>query len=83
MAIRLPEREGKPDSITGFYPIGFDDNFLGSASENSMAASPAGRHQHDLVIKLPVVTADGQRMAQEQLHVSIHTVVDSVHHQVA
>ncbi|STW12282.1 Uncharacterised protein [Klebsiella pneumoniae subsp. rhinoscleromatis] len=58
MAIRLPEREGKPDSITGFYPVGFDDNFLGSASENSMAASPAGRHQHGLVIKLPVVTAD-------------------------
>jgi hypothetical protein len=45
MAIRLPEREGKPDSTTGFYPVGFDDDFLGSASENSMAASPAGRHQ--------------------------------------
>lgn len=58
MAIRLPEREGKPDSITGFYPVGFDDIFLGSASENSMAASPAGRHHHGLVIKLPVVTAD-------------------------
>jgi hypothetical protein len=35
MAIRLPEREGKPDSTTGFYPVGFDDDFLGSASENS------------------------------------------------
>lgn len=38
--------------------------------------------QRILVIELPVVAADGQRMPQEQLHVSIHTVVDSVHHQV-
>ena len=34
------------------------------------------------IIKLPVVTADGQRMAQEQFHVSIHTVVHGVHHQM-
>jgi hypothetical protein len=39
MAIRLPEREGKPDSTTGFYPAGFNDDFLGSDSENSAAAS--------------------------------------------
>ncbi len=34
------------------------------------------------IIKLPVVTADGQRMAQEQFHVSIHAVVHGVHHQM-
>jgi len=39
MAIRLPEREGKPDSTTGFYPAGFGDDFLGSAPENRVAAS--------------------------------------------
>jgi hypothetical protein len=27
IAIRLPERR-KPDSTTGFYPVGFDDHFL-------------------------------------------------------
>ena len=34
------------------------------------------------IIKLSVVTADGQRMAQEQFHVSIHAVVHGVHHQM-
>ena len=63
MPIRLPEREGKPDSTTGFYPAGFDDDFLGSASENSGAASLTGRHGQDLVIKLPVITADIQVVA--------------------
>lgn len=58
MAIRLPEREGKPDSTTGFYPVGIGDDFLGSASENSAAASPAGRRQQGLVIKLTVITAN-------------------------
>jgi len=41
MAVRLPESEGKPDSTTAFYPVGFGDDFLGSASENSAAASQA------------------------------------------
>ena len=31
---------------------------MGSASENRAAASPAGRHQQSLVIKLTVITAD-------------------------
>ncbi|MDD9652567.1 hypothetical protein [Klebsiella pasteurii] len=41
----MPESEGKPDSTIAFYPVGFGDDFLGSASENSAAASQADRRK--------------------------------------
>ncbi len=47
-----------------------------------MAASPAGRHQHGLVIKLPVVTADIEVVAGMVFKVGrqpVHQQVDTTH----
>ena len=35
-----------------------------------------------LVFELPVIAPNGQRVAQEKFHVSIHAVVHGVHHQM-